>query len=336
MRTAARHAALLASWLVLLAGVAWAEDPVRGTLKLDADKAVVEIAIAARFHINGHEPRDEFLVATVVDLKPPAGMTAGAVEYPKAIERKLSFSATPLLLYEGTVTFSAPLSGSGTGPVRATLRYQACDDSTCLPPKTLELTATRDQPAAAMPAQPITASIADNQIAQLVERWGTPVTLFWIFLGGVALNLTPCVYPLISVTVSFFGGREHPGSGRAIGHAVLYALGICLTFTGLGVVAALTGSLFGAALQNPAVLGGVALLLVALSLSNFGVWQLRAPTALMQIAGRASEGASGAFFMGLTMGIVAAPCIGPFALGLLLYVGAHQDVWLGFVMFLAL
>lgn len=335
---AVRRAALLASWLVLLAGVAAAEDPVRGTLKLDADKAVVEVTIAPHFHVNGHEPRDEFLVATVVDVKPPAGMTAGAVEYPTPIERKLSFSDTALLLYEGTVRFTASLSGSGTGPVRATLRYQACNDDTCLPPKTLELTATRDQPAAAVPApvQPVAANLADNQIAQLVARWGTPITLFWIFLGGVALNLTPCVYPLISVTVSFFGGREHPGSGRAIGHAVLYALGICLTFTGLGVMAALTGSLFGAALQNPAVLGGVSLLLVALALSNFGVWQLRPPTALMQIAGRATEGAWGALFMGLTMGIVAAPCIGPFALGLLLYVGAQQDVWLGFVMFLAL
>src|SRR4029450_10610993 len=103
------------------------------------------------------------------------------------------------------------------------------------------------------------------------------------------------------VPVPFFGGRTKAESPR-VGHALLYVLGICLTFSLLGVVAALTGSLFGAAMQQPAVLWTIALLMVALALSNFGLYQLRMPSALVQAAGRAGDGAFGAFFMGLTMG----------------------------------
>jgi len=113
-------------------------------------------------------------------------------------------------------------------------------------------------------------------------------------------------------------------------------LGICLTFSTLGVTAALTGSLFGSALQRPAVLAAIALALVGLAGSNFGLYQLRVPSPLVQRFGRVGEGDLGAFFMGLTMGVVAAPCIGPAVLALLLFVGARQSVALGFALFFVL
>src|SRR5207245_2170415 len=159
----------------------------------------------------------------------------------------------------------------------------------------------------------------------------------WIMLVGVALNLTPCVYPLISVTVAFFGGRTETAEARhTVRRALLYVLGICLTFSTLGVTAALTGSLFGSALQRPVVLAAIALVLVGLAGSNFGLYQLRVPSPLMQRLGRVGEGDLGAFFMGATMGVVAAPCIGPAVLALLLFVGALQSVALGLALFLAL
>src|SRR5262249_49688558 len=157
------------------------------------------------------------------------------------VEKKLAFSGEEmLLLYEGTVRFAASLEGvpgAGGGPLRARLRYQACDDSHCLPPRTLELVAT-EEPRAAGDAG------GGNAVAGFVDRWGYPLTFVWVAVLGLALNLTPCVYPLISVTIAFFGGRTAT-SGRVIGRALLYVLGICLTFSSLGVTAALTGSLFG-------------------------------------------------------------------------------------------
>jgi thiol:disulfide interchange protein DsbD len=319
--------------LLVLAALAAraAEDPVRARLETTAGEAVAEVTVAPGWHINAHEPRDAFLIPTTLALTPPPGQTAGTVAWPSPVERTLSFSpGKPLLLYEGTVRLAAPLDGApeaGAPPLRGSLRYQACNDTTCLPPRTIDLVAERT----ARPAR----GGEGNAIADSVARWGWGVTFLWVGLLGLALNLTPCVYPMISVTVAFFGGRTGAESTR-VGHALLYVLGICLTFSLLGVAAALTGSLFGAAMQQPAVLWGIALLMVALALSNFGLYQLRMPSALVQAAGRAGEGAFGAFFMGLTMGVVGAPCIGPIVAALLLYVGAQQSAALGFALFFVL
>jgi thiol:disulfide interchange protein DsbD len=172
------------------------------------------------------------------------------------------------------------------------------------------------------------------------ERWvrdrGLLATLAIAALLGLGLNLTPCVYPLISVTIAYFGGQSGHATGRIVLLAFAYVLGIAITFSALGVSAALSGSLFGSALQQPLVLAGVALVLVLLAASNFGLWHMRAPGILAQRAGKASAGMSGALAMGLTMGVVAAPCVGPIVVALLLFVAARQDAVLGFALFFAL
>jgi len=319
--------------LALLATGAAADEVVRGRLTVASGRATVEMTVAPGWHVNAHVPRDKFLIPTTLDVKPPDGVHAGAVAYPEPVERKLAFlGGGTALLYEGTVRFTASLDGTGAGPLRASLRYQACNDSQCLPPRTLDLTA-EDRAAGAAGAVD---GAGGNAVAGFVARWGYPLTFVWVALLGLALNLTPCVYPLISVTVAFFGGRTGLDERRAVRHALLYVLGICLTFSTLGVVAALTGSLFGAALQRPAVLAGIAGLMVVLALGNFGLYQVRVPQGVMQWAGRAGEGGVGALFMGLTMGVVAAPCIGPIVAALLLFVGAQQSVGLGFALFFAL
>jgi thiol:disulfide interchange protein DsbD len=164
-------------------------------------------------------------------------------------------------------------------------------------------------------------------------------SLLWIilgaFVGGLALNLTPCVYPLIPITVSYFGGQSGD-RGRLTAHALLYVTGLALTNATLGVTAALTGGILGTSLQNPVVLVLLALVLVAFALSLFGLWELRLPGALSRAAGRSYAGYSGSLFMGLTMGLVAAPCIGPFVLGLLTWVAAQGSAWLGFLVFFTL
>jgi thiol:disulfide interchange protein DsbD len=157
-----------------------------------------------------------------------------------------------------------------------------------------------------------------------------------VFLAGLALNLTPCVYPLIPITISYFGGQTEGKKGKLLGHAIIYVFGMAITYSILGVIAALTGSLFGAALQNPYVLVAIALILIALALSMFDLYEIRVPTFLSNFAGGAKQGYFGTFFMGLTVGIVAAPCIGPFVLALLTFVGEQGDMILGFSMFFIL
>ncbi len=169
-----------------------------------------------------------------------------------------------------------------------------------------------------------------------LHGWAMLWTLLGIFLGGMALNLTPCVYPLIPITVSYFGGRSGEARGSLLGHGMLYLVGLALTNSVLGVVAALTGGMMGAMLQSPVVLVGIALLLTVFATSLFGFWELRLPSGLTRAASKSHAGYFGTFFMGLTLGVVAAPCLGPFVLGLLTWVAGMGSPWLGFLIFFTL
>jgi thioredoxin:protein disulfide reductase len=169
-----------------------------------------------------------------------------------------------------------------------------------------------------------------------LSGWAMVGTLLGIFAGGMALNLTPCVYPLIPITVSYFGGKSGQGQGRLVAHGLFYLAGLAFTNSALGVAAALTGGLMGSMLQNPLVLVGVAAVLVIFATSLFGFWELRLPGGLTQAASKSYAGYFGSLFMGLTLGLVAAPCIGPFVLGLLTWVASLGSAWLGFLVFFTL
>jgi thiol:disulfide interchange protein DsbD len=154
--------------------------------------------------------------------------------------------------------------------------------------------------------------------------------LLALFLGGLALNLTPCVFPMLGITVSIFGARRAEATPRAVVNAVSYVFGIIVTYTALGVAAALTGGLFGAALQNPLVNVGLGLLLVALSLSMFGHYELQAPTWVLDRVGGANTGSfAGLFVSGLAVGVIAAPCVGPFVIGVLALIAQRGSVAFG-------
>jgi thiol:disulfide interchange protein DsbD len=327
---------LIATVALGAARVPAAPDPVTSTMKVAGGKAVVEMTIASGWHVQSHDPGDKFLIATTLEVTPPAGQRAGAVEYPTAVEKALGFAeGKKLRLYEGRVTLAAPLEGTATdaGPVRAKLRYQACDDTTCLPPKTVELTA--EQPAKTPPARAARPRRAASRSRSGSSAGAGPAPLAWVVLLGMALNLTPCVYPLISVTVAFFGGTTGHERGAGLARSSTSPASASRS-PSLGAIAALTGSLFGAALQQP-----VGARRDRGAHGRAGAQQLRAlpaPAAdgLVQRASRTGEGAIGAFVMGLTMGVVAAPCIGPIVVALLLYVGARQSIAEGLALFFAL
>lgn len=170
------------------------------------------------------------------------------------------------------------------------------------------------------------------------ERRGPSIwlILLGVFLGGLALNLTPCVYPLIPITISYFGGKSERIRGHTIVHGIVYIFGLAMTNSLLGLSAALSGGMLGFALQNPFVLIFVAAVMVFMGLSFFGLWEIRLPAWLTRVASKGYAGFFGTFFMGLTLGIVAAPCLGPFILGLLLWVGQMGDPLLGFLFFFVL
>lgn len=339
--------------LVSTSGALAAGNKVRLRLQPERPEAVrggqtalhLEVVIEPGWHINAHEPGESFLIATEVQVTLPPGVSTGTVTYPPPQRKTFAFApGKELLVYSGTVVIATALDVPGDfigTRVRAaaTLRYQACNDTTCLPPTsaTTELLMPISTRAAA-PAVPAPAARSGSKLdvgTWIAER-GLLVTLLLVGLLGLGLNLTPCVYPLISVTVAYFGAYGHKRLVRMVALAVTYVFGITVSFSIVGVAAALSGGVFGAALQRPPVLIFIAAVLVALALSSFGLYQMQAPRWLLQPASATARGPFGAFFMGLTMGIVAAPCVGPVVLGLLLFVGSQQDVRLGFELFFAL
>lgn len=199
-------------------------------------------------------------------------------------------------------------------------------------PKPVDLNEIQKQKAADIAASTARAGKEANPL----EDKSLLLTFILVFLGGLALNLTPCIYPLIPITISYFGGQGQGKKGGIVLHSIFYVVGMATTYSVLGVVAAFTGSLFGVALQYPPVLVGIALIMFLLALSMFNVYELRVPAFLNKFAGGSQKGFFGTFFMGLTCGIIAAPCIGPFVLGLLTYVGNRGNVVLGFSLFFVL
>jgi thiol:disulfide interchange protein DsbD len=312
----------------------------------DAAAVTVEIEIAEGWHINSSQPGPEFLIPTRLDFELPPGFTAGQTVYPGAVSRRLKVAGNrEFNFYEGKILLSTQLryapvddrKGDGPGRPLAVLSYQACSDTLCLRPASMRLALDLEFASAAATTPPRAGPGQDSAgaIARMVGG-GLWVVIPGMLLFGLALNLTPCVYPLISVTVAYFGRQAGGSPRRRLVLALAYSLGIAVTFSALGVSAALSGSFFGKALANPMVLVGVAALMVALALSCFGLYQIRVPEVVNSRLGRAAGGVFGSLFMGMTMGVVAAPCVGPVVVGLLMFVGSRGDVGLGLGLFFLL
>ena len=156
------------------------------------------------------------------------------------------------------------------------------------------------------------------------------------FAGGLATSATPCVWPMIGITVSVFGAQEAKSRAQGAALSAMFVLGMALLFTGLGVGAALSGSLFGSLLSNKYVVGFIFLVLIALAASMFGAYELSLPASLNnRLATIGGIGFGGAFALGLVTSLIAAPCTGPVLSGLLIYVAAKHAIGLGTAMMFA-
>lgn len=164
-----------------------------------------------------------------------------------------------------------------------------------------------------------------------------PLALVLAFLFGLLSSLTPCVYPVIPITVAYIGSRSE-GKPRSYGFLLSLAFvgGLAIVYATLGAVSAGFGFAFGSLTQNIWVGLGVALLFFALALSMFNLFELKTPSGLTnrleksKQAGR-GKGFFGAFLIGAISGLVASPCIGPLVLAILVVVASTGSVFLGFL-----
>jgi len=149
-------------------------------------------------------------------------------------------------------------------------------------------------------------------------------------VGGLAVSLTPCVYPMVAVTVSVFGAKQAKSRSEGVLLSLAFVLGICGMFVPMGVVAGMTGSFFSAILQNRWVVVGIAAVFLLMAASMFGAFELTLPSALNnKLAEMGGIGKKGAFVLGLVCGLIAAPCTGPVLTGILAWIASTQSAALG-------
>lgn len=154
--------------------------------------------------------------------------------------------------------------------------------------------------------------------------------LLMSFAAGVATSLTPCVYPMIAITVSVFGARKVQTRVEGALLSTAFVAGMTTLFTALGIIAALSGGIFGDELGSPLVAFALAVLFGAMALSMFGAFELALPyTWTTWLGDRGGIGYRGAFVLGMASSLIAAPCVGP-VLGLLLpWIGTTGNVAFG-------
>ena len=315
-------------------------------------KFVLITEIKEGWHINANQVDSEFAIPTKIIIDTLNGVIPSGSIFPEFERKQFPFSEDALPVFEGKINIITLLTFADNLPigevfVSGSIYYQACNDRMCLNPTEIPWGFKID---VVEPRETVTEinqnlfydkkTVEENTETDTVGGWiqskGMFITFILVFFGGLALNLTPCVYPLIPITVSYFANQSTGKISRSFVLALFYVLGMALTYSVLGVVAASTGSLLGSALQNPLVLIFIALVLVALSLSMFGLYEIRVPQSLASVGGKSRQGIFGALFMGLTVGIIAAPCIGPFVVSLLIFVGEQGNPFLGFWLFFTL
>jgi len=357
---------LLAAACLLLAAPGRAEDfldpavAFKFSARMEGERmAVVTYTIADGYYM--YRERFKF-TATGARLGEPQ-IPAGKVKYDQTFEKNVE-------TYHGTVVIRIPVE-SGTA-FTLTATSQGCADAgLCYPPQehSAQLAASggaperlpigaNAQPSSSIPlsstpmseapAQPVaaptpqqtaaTTATAPSDLAGIdaILQGGRLLAIVPAFaLLGLGLAFTPCVLPMVPILSSIIvgeGGKTKRSRGLIL--SVTYSLGMAIVYTALGVAAGLIGEGLAAALQNPWVLGAFALLIVAMALSMFGVYELQVPAALQsRLAGASNRQASGklagVFVMGAISALIVGPCVAAPLAGALVYISQTRDVLIG-------
>ena len=284
-----------------------------------------------------------------------AGVTLGEPQIPPG---KVKYDPTfekDLETHTGTLTIRVPVEGAGPFTLLAT--SQGCADAgLCYPPQehSVNLGAGGAAPASSLPIgagagqggistpasmpAPAPDALAPSDLSNIAGILGGGSLLAIVpafILLGLGLAFTPCVLPMVPILSSIIVGEgKNVSRSRGFVLSLAYSLGMAIVYTLLGIAAGLAGEGLAAALQNPWVLGAFALLIVAMSLSMFGFYQLQLPNTLQTRLMRASNSQQGGkllgvFIMGAISALVVGPCVAAPLAGALVYISQTRDVFIG-------
>lgn len=208
-------------------------------------------------------------------------------------------------------------------PVRIT--FQACDET-----KGLCFLPVSKTVLVKVPAPEKTSLSLEDRFTEALEN-SIALAFLLVFLAGILASLTPCVYPVIPLTMGYIGSRSAGSRFKGFILSLFLVAGLSLTYAAFGLLAAGTGSVFGSLTQTPLVTLLVALFFIAMSASMFGLFVIQLPPALSgRLLSARRKGYAGALIVGMITGLVSAPCVGPLLLSLLAWIARSRSFLLGF------
>ena len=261
------------------------------------------------------------------------GATLGEPQYPVG---KVKYDETfmkDVETYRKSVTIIIPLRANGMFTLSAS--SQGCADAgLCYPPQDTSARLVGAIGDGTLPATPVAPSDLGT-VATLLGGGKLLLIIPAFVLLGLGLSFTPCVLPMVPILASIIVG-EGADIKRSRGFilALAYSLGMAIVYTALGVAAGLIGEGLAASLQNPWVLGAIALMMGIMSLSMFGYYQLQLPSALqnrlVNASGRQSGGKLfGVFVMGAISALIVGPCVAAPLAGALTFISQTRDAYIG-------
>jgi thiol:disulfide interchange protein DsbD len=251
---------------------------------------------------------------------------AGKIKFDDTFQKDVEY-------YRNNITIMVPVQANGMFTL--TVTSQGCADAgLCYAPQDAS---ARLLGAGGSAVAPAASSIPSDMggIAAVLKGGELLVIVPAFILLGLGLAFTPCVLPMVPILSSIIVGEgAQVKRSRGFILSLAYSLGMAIVYTALGVAAGLIGEGLSAALQNPWVLGAFGLLIVAMALSMFGVYNLQLPAALqtrlVDASGRQSSGKlAGVFAMGAISALIVGPCVAAPLAGALVYISQTRDVVIG-------
>ena len=217
------------------------------------------------------------------------------------------------------------------------LRHQICSDQVCYLPEVLKIVVPINTVTYTNPSEnkiDKKSSLSFFTSFENTLSTNLPLAFILVFLAGILTSFTPCIFPMLPITLSILGHHAETRSRlQNFLRSLIYVTGIATTYSVLGLIAALTGSLFGAALTNKYVVASLCLLFFTMALSMWGVFELQAPAFIRNRFGSGkSKNNFEAYIMGMVAGIVASPCVGPVLISILTFVSTSRNALLGFTL----
>ncbi len=317
-------------------------------MRVDEEKGLVAVTFTPGFGWHFYPPGSKKGFPISVEPVKAEGVKWGKPRFPEIPDADGTITDP----YSVLIKFERDTSAT---QLEVKVSYGACDDvGTCLTPEQdiiLRATwagggvapATDPEPAEQeRPKGEVLFPVVDDDDLGAVGKKKNVAggSLLLLFLIGMGLAFTPCVLPIIPITVSVIsGGNADIPKGRLARLLLTYVAGLALTFATLGVVAALAGGSMSAAFESAGVQWAIAILFIVLGFMMLGIYELQPPAWLMNLQGGAQKRSGsfiGAFLFGCLGAIIASPCTGPAIAGLLIATAKSGNVVQGFFEFFAL